>query len=137
MSSDAPLVFVYGTLRSDGEMHHLLGDVRCGPATATGCLWRMPAGYPAMSLEGHGTVHGEWAGPVDPTRLSLIDVYEGVGEGLYQRTTVTLTTPSGAHLDAVAWVMRNPDLRGGRPIPSGRWVAPPRHRRGPDPQTLD
>lgn len=126
-------LFVYGTLRSDGAMAHLVPERRRGPARVRGRLFRMPAGYPALAADPRaGWVHGEWIDPVPEEVLDLLDVYEGVPEGLYQRVVLPVEGRR-AGFDAWAWVMERPDRRGGVAIPEGRWRPPPRRagRSGP------
>lgn len=116
---DLPL-FVYGTLRSDGSQAHLLGPRRRTEASVQGTLWDLPAGYPALQLAGEGRVWGERVEPVSDDLLRLLDVYEGVPQGLYTRAMVDLRV--GLRTEpAWAWVMADPRRQHGRIIPSGRW----------------
>ncbi|HMV70191.1 MAG TPA: gamma-glutamylcyclotransferase [Myxococcota bacterium] len=116
---DLPL-FVYGTLRSGGSQAHLLGPAARAEAWVQGTLWDLPAGYPALQLAGDGKVWGERVAPVGEALLSVLDVYEGVPEGLYQRVIVDLRA-GGRVEPAWAWVMADPRVRHGRVLPSGRW----------------
>jgi gamma-glutamylcyclotransferase (GGCT)/AIG2-like uncharacterized protein YtfP len=85
-----------------------------------GALWRLPAGYPALCLEGDDLVHGELVDAPDPRRLALLDRYEGVDEGLYRRARVEVVVGLRP-MSAWAWVMEDPRARGGRRLPDGRW----------------
>lgn len=116
---DLPL-FVYGTLATGGAAEAMIGRRRRGPASTVGRLFHLPAGYPAMQLGGVGRVFGEWVDPVPAARLVLLDEYEGVGEDLFQRVIVEVTT-DGATFPAWAWVMEDPRSHGGVLVPSGRW----------------
>lgn len=119
--SDLP-VFVYGTLMSGGGQEGLLSGLGRRPAVVRGSLWDLPAGYPALCLDGDGEVHGELVDAPGARRLALLDRYEGVEDGLYERVRVTAIVglrPAAAW----AWVMADPRVRGGRRVPSGRWRA--------------
>jgi gamma-glutamylaminecyclotransferase len=90
------LVFVYGTLKRGGENHRFLaGQTYVGPArTAAGYRLYRLSGYPGMVAdEGDASgVAGEiWA--VDEPTLRQLDEFEGVDEGLYERTSVRLRAP--------------------------------------------
>jgi len=76
--SDLIKVFVYGTLKP-GEVKHSLcaSQVEAArPAIAHGQLYHLPLGYPAMTLDEAGTVHGFVLSFSDPTILSILDDYE-------------------------------------------------------------
>lgn len=118
-TQDLPL-FVYGSLKSIGAQSQLLGTGRRRPGTIRGRLYGLPAGYPAVALEEEGIVHGEWLDPVPRNLLALLDTYEGVPEGLFERRVVEVST-SAVRFSAWAWVMEDPRSRGGTPIKSGRW----------------
>lgn len=116
-------LFVYGTLKQDEERGPLLAGLPRRPARVLGKLYRMPEGYPAMQPCRPGElfwVHGELVQPPPPHVLRLLDRYEGVEEGLFERVEVRAL---GALLDvpAWAWVMSAPGNRGGRLLRSGRW----------------
>lgn len=115
-------LFVYGTLMRGGERAGLAGRGRRGAAWIHGTLYDLPAGYPAITLGGEGRVHGEWCDPVSDTQLRLLDLYEGVDEGLYRRVLTDVHTRT-ATFRAWVWVMEDPLAHGGRAIPSGRWRA--------------
>jgi gamma-glutamylcyclotransferase (GGCT)/AIG2-like uncharacterized protein YtfP len=118
----ARALFVYGTLMTGGQRALLLRGLTRRPASVRGALYHLREGYPAMDPEGDGVVHGELVDPPAPALLALLDHYEGVDEGLFQRVEVTVRLPL-ARATAWAWVMRRPDQRGGVAVPSGRWRA--------------
>jgi gamma-glutamylcyclotransferase (GGCT)/AIG2-like uncharacterized protein YtfP len=78
------ILFVYGTLRSGGGKDDLMGGCRrLGDTTVAGRLFDLGA-YPVLVLGGPDRVHGElWSCP--PETLPLLDSYEAVGEGLFDR----------------------------------------------------
>lgn len=117
-------LFVYGTLMEGQAQAGLLGAASRVPGTVRGALWALPAGYPALG-PGDGTVHGELVELRDPALLTLLDRYEGVDEGLYRRVRIEVRASLRLQL---AWVylMANPQRRGGRRLPQGRWRAPRR-----------
>ncbi len=88
-SPETPL-FVYGSLllgqRSDGY----LGGLERWPARVQGALYRLPAGYPALVVHrsvipGASWVQGELVALEHARRLTVLDLYEGVGRGLFRR----------------------------------------------------
>ena len=113
-------VFVYGTLTSDGGQAGLLGDVARRPATTPGTLWTLPAGYPALAV-GPDPVHGELIELPHEHLLQVLDRYEGVDEGLYQRVEVRVRVGS-ERVTAWAYRMDAPWRRGGKRLRSGRWT---------------
>ncbi len=115
-------IFVYGTLMSGRGQEGLLAGLGRRTAHVRGTLWDLPAGYPALRLDGSGLVYGELVDPPGGRRLALLDHYEGVHEGLYKRVTVEAVVGLRPE-PAWAWVMDNPQRRGGRAIPEGRWRA--------------
>ncbi len=119
MKRELPL-FVYGTLMASGGQGHLLTGRRRRPGTVTGRLFHLRAGYPALLRGPQGIVHGQWLDPIPPPLLRMLDMYEGVEEGLYKREVVIVHT-STLQFEAWAWVMEEPERRGGVPIRSGRW----------------
>jgi gamma-glutamylcyclotransferase (GGCT)/AIG2-like uncharacterized protein YtfP len=114
-------LFVYGTLMTGGAREGLLKGLRREPATVRGVLYDLPAGYPALAV-GEGIVHGEVVHDVDDARLSVLDRYEGVGEGLYRRERVVVQA-GAVSLAADTYVMDDPVARGGKLVPTGRWRA--------------
>ena len=113
-------LFVYGTLLSGGGRSGLLTGLDRQPARVRGHLFRMPAGYPALQIGDEGDVHGELLAPPDNRVLRLLDLYEGVDEGLYARVRVRAIIGLQS-TRAWAYVMEQPRLKGGVPIPSGRY----------------
>lgn len=115
-------VFVYGTLMKGHVQGGLLTRYPRQAATTTGRLYRLPAGYPALQRGADGRVQGELVRGVDARVLSLLDQYEGVDEGLYERVEIDVVC-SLRTFAAQAWVMSDPESRGGIWIRSGRWAA--------------
>jgi gamma-glutamylcyclotransferase (GGCT)/AIG2-like uncharacterized protein YtfP len=85
------ILFVYGTLLSGGGRDHLMaGCRRLGETTVAGRLFDLGA-YPALVLGGADRVHGElWSCP--PETLPLLDSYEAVEEGLFDRVRADCDT---------------------------------------------
>ena len=114
-------LFVYGTLLSgEGPAAALLAGLGRREARARGTLWRLPAGYPAFVPGPDGDVHGELVDAPSERVLALVDAYEGVGQGLYERVQADVIV----HLRTVAawtYVMTAPEKQGGVPVPNGRW----------------
>lgn len=118
-------LFVYGTLKGGESQSGLLRGLRRQPARIRGRLYHLPAGYPAVSPGGMEEVWGELVEPPSEALLDLLDQYEGVDSGAFQRVQV----PAILGLRTVrawAWVMEDPGARGGRLLPSGRWTSPRR-----------
>jgi gamma-glutamylcyclotransferase (GGCT)/AIG2-like uncharacterized protein YtfP len=113
-------LFVYGTLLTGERTAGLLSDCPRQPARIRGLLYRLPAGYPAVRLGGDGLVHGELVTGFDQRRLGVLDHYEGVDQGLYRRVEVTALCGL-ERVQAWAWVMDDPYLRGGVLMEAGRW----------------
>lgn len=113
-------LFVYGTLRSDAPRAGLLGNCPRERATVRGTLYALPAGYPAISLDGDTAVRGELVRDVPDALLRVLDLYEGVEDGLYRRVEVTAL--AGMHrVQCLAYVMDRPRDHGGRMLKSGFW----------------
>lgn len=75
-------LFVYGTLRGGTEL--LAGCERVASGTVEGTLYAIGDAYPALIAGGGDLVQGEvWRCPA--SRLSKLDGYEGVDEGLFRR----------------------------------------------------
>jgi gamma-glutamylcyclotransferase (GGCT)/AIG2-like uncharacterized protein YtfP len=113
-------LFVYGTLRSDGPESGLLAGLGRTGARARGSLFRLPAGYPALKPGGDSWIEGELVPWPGPARLTLIDRYEGVDEGLFRRAELQVAA-EGALLSAWVYVMDDPRLHGGIRFGGGRW----------------
>ncbi len=114
-------LFVYGTLLAGERTAGLLRGRLRQKARVRGQIFRLPAGYPAMKLGGNDFVHGELVQDCDERILDLLDQYEGVNDGLYKRVEVTALCGL-ERVEAWAWIMDDPYLRGGRLIESGRWT---------------
>jgi gamma-glutamylcyclotransferase (GGCT)/AIG2-like uncharacterized protein YtfP len=116
-------LFVYGTLLSGGKNAGWLGGLPVKEARVKGRLYRLPAGYPALVVEGEGQdwVEGEWVSGVGP-RLKVLDQLEGVGQGLFDR--VRLPVVVGART-LVSWVyvLKAGQVRerGGVHLAKGSW----------------
>lgn len=83
-------LFVYGTLLRGQPSDGFLADRDVRAATVRGRLFRVPAGYPALVLDPAGAeIHGELVLDVDPGLLRVLDLFEGVHNGLYRRQPVT------------------------------------------------
>jgi len=125
-SSDHVLLFVYGTLRRGEPNHSLLQKSDfLGDTTLVGSLFDLGE-YPALHLDGAGTVYGEVWRTSDAT-IAALDDYEGVGQGLFDRVRVRL--PWGEGWAYVAGPVLRGALRADRRIPTGRWRTPPAGRR--------
>jgi gamma-glutamylcyclotransferase (GGCT)/AIG2-like uncharacterized protein YtfP len=70
-------VFVYGTLKPSEPNYSVCAEyvVESQPAIADGCLYALPLGYPAMTLDA-GTVHGTLLSFTDVTILERLDAFE-------------------------------------------------------------
>lgn len=112
-------LFVYGTLLSDGPRAGLVPGRR-RPGRVDGRLYAMPAGYPALVLGG-GEVEGEVVDGVTEAQLRLIDHYEGLAEGLYERVVCDVRV-GGRTVGAWVYVMARPEARGGVRWPGTRWI---------------
>ena len=118
--SDLLPLFVYGTLLAGEAQAGLLGRLNRRPAMVRGHLYRMAAGYPALVLAADGWVHGELVDPPNPRVLELIDTYEGVDEGLYQRVTANIRVGLRAEPGWV-YAMDITRARKGARLPQGKW----------------
>lgn len=114
MPDDHLPLFVYGTLRDGGPAANLLAGLRRTPARARGVLWRLPAGYPALTPSAQAWVDGELVEPPGTTRLRLVDRYEGIDEGLYRRARMVVEC-GGKPVHAWVYLMDDPAARGGVP----------------------
>jgi gamma-glutamylcyclotransferase (GGCT)/AIG2-like uncharacterized protein YtfP len=116
-------LFVYGTLLSGEENAGWLGGLPAREARVKGRLYRLPAGYPALVVEGEALnwVEGEWISGVGP-RLKVLDQLEGVGQGLFAR--VRLPVVVGARtLGSWVYVLKPDQVRerGGLHLAEGSW----------------
>jgi gamma-glutamylcyclotransferase (GGCT)/AIG2-like uncharacterized protein YtfP len=84
------LVFVYGTLRMDGQYHDFLSDATLvlKQCYLYGRMFDTGSGYPAITLEPHYRIYGELY-EVNNDTLALLDQledYESLGkDNLYNR----------------------------------------------------
>ena len=104
-------LFVYGTLlrgeERDGFVVHL--TVRAG--TTRGRLWRAPAGYPVLQVDPEGLdIAGELLTIDDLKTLRVLDLLEGVADGLYSRIRVPVVS-DGRTVEAWAYAMDASQLR--------------------------
>lgn len=121
-------LFVYGTLMAGGVAAGMVEPCERRAATVRGALYHLPDGYPALVLGGEDDVHGELLSGVDLRRLDVLDAYEGVEQGLFQRVEVEVSAVDprrrGRTVSAWAWVMAPHQVARGRRVPSGRWTSP-------------
>ena len=107
-------------MRGGAQESLLRGLPRVAASTAGG-LYRLAAGYPALRRGDDGLVHGEVTGtPLSEAHLGLLDLYEGVGQGLYYRAILDVRVGLRT-IRAWGYVMERPQERGGVRIASGRW----------------
>jgi gamma-glutamylcyclotransferase (GGCT)/AIG2-like uncharacterized protein YtfP len=102
----APL-FVYGTLMVPALFRAVTGtDPSASPALLRGYARRGVVGknYPVLILEAGAYVEGKICLDVSDEALALIDVFEGVAEGLYCRSEVTVETSEGVEVRALTYV---------------------------------
>lgn len=118
LKSDGPArVFVYGTLKRGGGNHRLLeasGARFLGNHQIAGTMHDYGA-FPAVTLDGSGTVHGE-VYEVSTVTLERLDRLEGT-PSFYQRARVSMSTG----MDAWVYVMDAARLATKMRIASGRW----------------
>jgi gamma-glutamylcyclotransferase (GGCT)/AIG2-like uncharacterized protein YtfP len=118
-------LFVYGTLMRGEERDGLVTHLSVSSASVNGHLWRVPAGYPALQLAHDGPkISGELLKLDQQSILMVLDLYEGVGENVYDRKEIDVSA-NGTTVRAWAYVMSNPQLRraGCRPLKSTDWRA--------------
>ena len=132
-------LFVYGSLMQGQPADGYLAGRRVRAATVRGRLYRVPAGYPALVLDPDGAaIEGELIMDPDPGLLMVLDLYEGVRDGLYQRVPITAQLRAGGAgqqklfsdgIDAQAYVvtLRQARYRRYHPLDTTDWrtVAPP------------
>ena len=114
-------LFVYGTLCGGQAMSEILETHPRTTAQTRGTLFRMPAGYPALSLTGEQIIYGELIEHINPTQFSVLDFYEGVHSQLYSREIIDVQVGLKP-VRAWAYVMERPKQKGGIRIPSGKWI---------------
>ena len=112
------LLFVYGTLRRGEPSAQLLGScLWCGETETRGTLFHLGK-YPALTLHGEDRIYGEvWR--CSPETLALLDSYEGVEEGLFERVRIHLE--KGDAWIYVAGPALGAQLETAPRIPSGKW----------------
>lgn len=89
-------LFVYGSLLPGQPSAGFLRGRELVSATVSGRLYRVPAGYPALVVSpGNKAIEGELVLDADRGLLAVLDLFEGVHNGLYQRTSVVAHTASG------------------------------------------
>ena len=116
-------LFVYGTLMRGEERDGLVAHLTATPATIRGQLWRAPAGYPALFLDPSGIeIVGELLELETESILMVLDLYEGVSEGLYSREKVNVLV-RGQQESSWAYVMSRTQLRiaGCQPLKTNDW----------------
>lgn len=118
-------LFVYGTLMRGEERDGMVLSLPVAPATTRGRLHMVPAGYPALELDPKAAeISGELLTLEDPGILTLLDLVEGVAQGLYTRAQIPVWTADGM-LEAWAYVMGIQQLRRAacRPLKVKDWRA--------------
>jgi len=129
-------LFVYGTLMSGGENHHLLAGRAelVGPGQMRGLLFLVDY-YPGLvdSDDPAEIVVGEVWRLVEPDSLRELDDFEGCREAppLFIRAFRTVALDGAGPLTAWAYVYARP-TDGLRSIPSGDWRAFVHRERSPD-----
>jgi len=113
-------LFVYGTSLRGQPQGGLLARYKRIPATVRGRIYQLKEGFPALTLTGDAVVYGELVVGVDLRLLRLLDRAEGVEQGLFARVPVDVAIGLRRQ-NAEAYVMTDPQKRGGRAIQSGRW----------------
>lgn len=124
-------LFVYGTLMRGECRHRHLGRFRfIAPAVASGTL--LDCGdYPALRLDGAGTVRGELVelGDIaDLRRLDQVEGFHGFASPMswFRRTLITVRLPSGEARRAWVYAGHSALALARGVIPSGDWRS---HRR--------
>lgn len=116
-------LFVYGTLLRGEERDGMVLSLPVAPATTRGRLHIAPAGYPALELDPAAqSVSGEVLTLESPSILTLLDLVEGVSDGLYSRILIPIDTQGGPDI-AWAYVMGQGQLKraGCRPLKVRDW----------------
>jgi gamma-glutamylcyclotransferase (GGCT)/AIG2-like uncharacterized protein YtfP len=133
-------VFAYGTLKP-GEINYPICDrwvTNTQPAIASGLLYQLPFGYPAMVACADGIVHGVILSFADSAILQKLDEFEqhdlalfqryfpnqSLEANQYQRQAIEVFKPIGRSFGS-AWVylMTSPQVQqiGGVLLPDGDW----------------
>lgn len=130
MPDRAKRVFAYGTLLRGGSNHERFcaDALAIEPASTTGRLYDLLAGFPAMVNSAFGTVHGEaMTFPDIDEALARLDCLEGYRRerpehSLYLRRVQNVTLlDSGATVPAYCYVWRGLLPVGATHLPSGKW----------------
>lgn len=124
----AKRVFVYGTLMSGEENHHILKDRSklLGEGVISGTIYEMPGNYPAL-IEDEGIVRGELFEFEDEDVLKQLDRIEGYyGKGkknLYDRERRDIIMADGKFIECWVYIYRNKETakKKGAFIPGGNW----------------
>ena len=104
-------LFVYGTLMRGEEREGIVAHLDTQPAIVRGQLWRAPAGYPALFMDPSGLpIRGELLAIEQPSIFMVLDLYEGIAEGLYNREIIDVQTEKGP-TQAWAYTMSRQQLR--------------------------
>jgi len=107
-------IFVYGTLLRGEERDGMVLSLPVTPAITRGRLYMVPAGYPALQFDPQGPeIHGEVLTLDTPGILTLLDLVEGVADGLYSRHKIPVQTEEGT-LQAWAYLMDKHQIRRAR-----------------------
>ena len=123
-------LFVYGSLLRGEERDGLVAHLKSREATIRGCLWRTRAGYPALELDPKGSaVKGEVLSLENPSLLTVLDMIEGTGDGLFSRVHEDIQTQYGPE-QAWVYVMNASQIRrvGGVRMKGNDWRAFTRRR---------
>jgi gamma-glutamylcyclotransferase (GGCT)/AIG2-like uncharacterized protein YtfP len=124
----SPHLFVYGTLMSGGENHHLLARRAelVGPGRMHGGLLFLVDYYPGLVESGDpaDVVVGEIWRPIEPGIFHELDDFEGCTEvpPLFIRASRAVTVDGEGTLPAWVYIYAR-SIAGMRPIPSGDWRA--------------
>jgi len=114
-------IFLLGGCRDGGPAARLLAAEPGRPATVRGTLYALPAGRPALALQGDDLVHGELVDVHDAAVLRVLDHLEGVDGGQVRRVEIEALVGL-RRVPAWAWIQDDPRMRGGRRLPGGRWT---------------
>jgi len=118
-------LFVYGTLLRGEERDGMVLSLSAEAGTTRGRLHIVPAGYPALETDQSAAeISGEVLTLENPGLLTLLDLVEGVSDGLYSRTRIPVQTADGT-IEAWAYVMGPQQLRRARcrPLKVHDWRA--------------
>ncbi len=131
--------FVYGTLKPGEINYRICADfvVEAQPAIAQGQLYHLPFGYPAMTVDEVGTVHGYILSFRDPVILTILDEFEqhspelfqqllpgeSYADNQYTRQQFPVITPKRSPVIAWGYVMSPNQISRlrGTPVPGGQW----------------